>query len=410
MSFSRPVGEDRGSKDIKSLIENDSKYRNGTTNNTDQISCYLQYPVFYHDFTYDVIQTRVISAFSFNGSVSTVANGFLTIQNSTATNSRGIVISKRFFKYNITGSYEYTQASRWYPNTYDSNTRIDLGLISSGNGTAFAYLNGGFGVITRYDGVDTFTSQLDFNVDRLDGSGPSGFIIDVSTINVYKIQSQNIGNVSFFVYNSDPLSYPRYILCHTSNNVNRPGNIPFSRQPNMFICNEVSNQGSTLEPKIDLYSLAVNSNIDPEFTVNPSRSFYTFKNVGTTFEPLFSLTNKSSYLVQQNRQEVFLKSIAYSSDSNRLVRIQLILNGIIVGASFTDVDTNLSILEFSNTETSISGGSNIVDIPVGKADNAFIDLSSLKLILFPGETISVVASTLSGAGDVSASLIVIENL
>jgi len=90
---------------------------------------------------------------------------------------------------------------------------IGAGIGDANDGYGFKKNNIGFNVSYRTDGLETNIIQSAWNIDKLDGSGPSGMTIDITKGNSYQIAyGSGFGTVNFSV-ESDVSG--DYVLVHT---------------------------------------------------------------------------------------------------------------------------------------------------------------------------------------------------
>lgn len=68
--------------------------------------------------------------------------------------------------------------------TPEANLNQWFGFINDSDRWVFGYQGLDLGVLFREGGNDTFIARTAFNLDKLDGTGPSGYTIDPETINV----------------------------------------------------------------------------------------------------------------------------------------------------------------------------------------------------------------------------------
>lgn len=68
----------------------------------------------------------------------------------------------------------------------EANLNQFVGFLNSSDRLGFGYQGANFGIFYREGGNETFVAQADFNVDPIDGSGPSGYTINPLAINVYR--------------------------------------------------------------------------------------------------------------------------------------------------------------------------------------------------------------------------------
>lgn len=89
--------------------------------------------------------------------------------------------------------------------------------------------------------VETVIDQADWNTDRLDGSGPSQFVLDVTKHNLYWIDFAwlGIGAIRFGVYGDDGAR----IVAHTVRNAN-VHNAPYMKTARLPIRYEMENTGN----------------------------------------------------------------------------------------------------------------------------------------------------------------------
>jgi len=64
---------------------------------------------------------------------------------------------------------------------------VRFGYFDDDNGFFFQYDSVGLAVVIRKDGQDTLVYSPDWNVDRLDGTGPSNFALDLARGTVYQV-------------------------------------------------------------------------------------------------------------------------------------------------------------------------------------------------------------------------------
>ena len=60
-------------------------------------------------------------------------------------------------------------------------------MFTQDDSLAIGYQNNTFGVLYMQNGTATFTPQSNFNLDKLDGTGKSNFVIDPTKLNIFYI-------------------------------------------------------------------------------------------------------------------------------------------------------------------------------------------------------------------------------
>lgn len=109
------------------------------------------------------------------------------------------------------------------------------------DGLFFEWSNGTAYVCQAKSGVITKVAQADWNIDKFDGSGPSGFTIDWSKANILGMDMEwlGIGRTRFaWVINGQILA------AHAFNNANNVDEV-YASSPNHSIRYEISSQGNT---------------------------------------------------------------------------------------------------------------------------------------------------------------------
>ena len=127
---------------------------------------------------------------------------------------------------------------------------FDDGLFFQLSGTTRA-------VVIRKAGVDTVVTSVDWNGDKIDGTGLSGMVFDETKVNFYWIDFAWLGsgNVRFGVLGEDG----QRIVCHTVRNPNKNTG-PYINSPDLPICFENINTGTTVtQPSLEFLCAAVYS-------------------------------------------------------------------------------------------------------------------------------------------------------
>lgn len=256
------------------------------------------------------------------------------------------------------------------------------------------------GVASSFD----FTPQASFNVDPLDGTGPSRMTIDWTKLNVWQIQWTYLG--------AGPITFK---LCNPNNegeffDVHRiiPANTattPSLTQPGGFFSVSVRNTTCTTAKTAKMASCA--GFIQGEVKhLGPRRAKSHTLNVGTSFTPIVSIKNTGVYRSRINMGEVTLLGMVISNNSStRSVEVQLleqaILNNTVAWAS---ENVNNSIVDASTTATSYTNGTPEFACVVGPNGTHEFDFHPHYITLEPNNWVTVVAKALSGTADVSVAL------
>lgn len=239
-----------------------------------------------------------------------------------------------------------------------ANTTKRFGYFDALNGLFFQVTSAGFAIGQRTNvsgsAVDTIVLQAAFNVDRLDGSGPSKMTLDLTKTNIFVIDFQwlGVGQVRFGVYN--PAGEPAY--CHQIQNANAIASV-YMRTANLPIRYEVFNTagsaGGTLK--------AICSSVISEGGFEEGRGYPLSATTGitglatTTRRPILTIRPRTTFNSIVNRAMIIPDHIEIIA-SAQPVLYELVYGGTNSGGTWANVDTNNSASEFSINSTGIAGG------------------------------------------------------
>jgi len=181
------------------------------------------------------------------------------------------------------------------------------------------------------DVTNTITNQNEFNIDRLDGHGLSGMVLNQQVGNIYKISYQwGFGTILFSVEDSFSGKFvPFHNIRYGNNN-----NVPALSQPDMKQQNFVSSIISTtpLTMKLNSSSLMVQGKfvlLDPRFGVENDHINI---NSATSDVILLKLRNPIVYRELYNNVQIFLSSLNISStksanNTKATTKFKIVLGG-----------------------------------------------------------------------------------
>jgi len=242
---------------------------------------------------------------------------------------------------------------------------------------------------------ETFIPTGSFNIDKLDGTGPSGMIINPQRGNVYEIDFQYLGfgNARFAV--EDP-NTGRFSNCHMIKNANNRIT-PVLKNPNVQIRLETSNSGNTSDVSVKSASMSgfITGEIiklDPKFAQS-----FAFTNLNQlTYHPLAMIKTNRIHQNQSCFGEFDILRLAGSNEvSSKTLIIGFFLGAEITGdVNYQFVDDENSIVSIATLDpttnspaNTISNLSNITpfhEIVVGPLAGVSEDLDKLEFIFPPG--------------------------
>jgi len=251
------------------------------------------------------------------------------------------------------------------------------GLFDDQNGIFLELSGTALGVVVRSNvtgtPANTRIEQSAWNGDKLDGTGSSGFNIDVAKQNIYLIQFQwlGAGRIEFGVLTSDKLEGD--LIFHTVENVN-VRDVPFMSTAVLPVRYEqvnVDNTGSQSKYKAVCSSVYSDGGATPpEYIFGANSSAET--SVGTTQQHLISLRLGSMFGSITNRTIVVPNIISVATET-KSAAFSLLLNSSVTNIIYSGVDVN-SCVEVAVGSTTFSGGTPLSTFSIAKDSSSIFNL------------------------------------
>ncbi|MGG1684890.1 hypothetical protein [Pseudalkalibacillus sp. NRS-1564] len=242
-----------------------------------------------------------------------------------------------------------TQVTRW-------------GLFDDQNGGYFGRNETDTFVAVRRGGVDTVINQSSWNVDPLDGSGPSGATLSLSKGNIFQILFTwyGYGVIEFRVVLPNPTTLAQEVI--TVHRYSPTGETSFV-DPNLPLRAQVDNDGtaSALSVFVGGRQYGIVGRYNPIYRVTSERR--TVSGIGATLTPLISFRRKSVFPAgsgRANSVQISLEGIQVISSLD--VAYQVLIGGTINGSfgNFPTANTNIpnteTALEVNNSATTYTPG------------------------------------------------------
>lgn len=288
-----------------------------------------------------------------------------------------------------------------------AGTTIFAGFGTPTSGFYFAYNGTQFSVCSRSESTNTFVSQSNWNLDTLDGNGPSNMILNTLFGNVFKIQFQwlGFGSIKFFVENQEtglflPVHIIKFSNTSTSTSINNPNGYLRLESNNGATTSNVFVQSPSMSVK---YESIPNKNIGVRFSISNTSSI-----VANTRQSILTIRNKQLFQTVANFVPISLQFVSVATIGNKPVRIDVVYNQTNATLIYTDISINQSVIEFSTTVATITTGQTIQSFYLGASDSKTIDYNAIDYVLSPADNISFVAFSTSGTNDNSISVSWIE--
>lgn len=353
-------------------------------------------PIVTLSFPYNINAAYVTSSGSNGGSV-TQANAQAVLQTGTNPAGVGSLFSNSAARYSpgqgmvIRFTAAFTQGV--------ANSHQEIGYGDDSDGFFFGYMGTTFGVCRRQNTVDTFIAQSAWNGGVGNFTTAGGF--DPTKGNVYQIRYQWLGYGAIRFYIENP-GTGELALVHTIYYPNQAV-IPSIFNPSLPLRAQVNNSGNTTN--LTLLTASMGAYAEGPFNSTGARfatgNYKTL--VGTTLTNIFTIRNKATFQSKTNRGRVHVDSIATAITGKIDSEYRMVLNATLGGApSYTDINTNQSIVDFDIAGTTVTGGREIRRGPSAGDSTVAEDISSLEIRLNPGDTLTFAAKTQTST--VSAAL------
>lgn len=371
-------------------------------------------PIFQYSFEYTVDNTKLTTNTATNGGTITQASAMAVVSTSTTTASSALLTTTRHAKYHSGqgGLFRFTTLFT----AGVASTEQYVGLADEvGSGAAFknGYMIGfdgsTFGFHRFQNDTKISVTQASWD-DPLDGTGDSGMTIDLTKLNVWEIRFQYLGAGAITLHVENDLT-GKFMLVHTilyaNNNIT-----PSVHNPNFFGTLWVDNKATTNDLIIKSASMSYFIEGMTEFTELQQPLFSTgliTKTSVTAQGAIFTIRNKSTYASKTNFIDVVIAGLSASveaSAANNQAELLLVRNAILGGSPFfTDINTTDSVMEIDVVGTTITGGELISPaFLAGKNDSFGREVSNFKVLLGPGDALTVAAQSASSA-TIKASLL-----
>ena len=239
-------------------------------------------------------------------------------------------------------------------NVAKANLRQRIGYFDENNGI-YLEKNGtsepSFVVRTNTSGSPVNTnsaSQSNWNGDKLDGTGPSGYTLNLETVQIFwsDIEWLGVGNVRCgFVING------QFIICHTFQCANQTGKTKVYMETAILpVRYEIENTNTTASSStLKQICSTVISEGGYQQTVQDTiaRRTSVLGTISTTFLPLVSIRLKST----SAGAVVLLNRIIVLPTTNQSYEVCVMKNSTLTGASWTSLSSNV---EYDVTATAMT--------------------------------------------------------
>lgn len=365
----------------------------------------INYPVAQVSYVYNINSDQNTTATTGSGSV--VWNSGRAVVNSSAAASSSATLSTYRYVRCSPGDSVSIIFSCAFSTPAAGNTQI-CGAGTSSNGLFLGYNGTTFGLMVRSAGIDTWTAASSFNSDPVNGTGKSGVTLNPFVGNDFSIQYDTLGygTVVFMMI------VPRGAI--TMHTISFSSTTAIGIQNPQFPCSAASiNTSNTTNVPISVAAFSIFNDAYPQPKWLLQRSVDVTKTLAsTTNQPLIVLYNKPTYNGQTSTCTLQLVAVAMNtlftglslSHNNATVTLSVIEFPTLTGGTYTDFNTNNSILQTSTNATAVSGGNVLFQMCIQDGSGA-AELTRQDIVLSPGYSICL-AAKLSSSSNYTVSLVV----
>ena len=296
-------------------------------------------------------------------------------------------------------------------NTGKTGLRQRVGYFNTQNGVFFQQNDTTLAFVLRsYTSgavVETVVTQDNWNGDKMDGTGASGRVIDVTKTQILAIDFEwlGVGDVRCGFFNDG-----KFVICHTFHNDNIQTEVYMTTAilPVRYEIRNTSATASSSSLKQICSTVYSSGGYEQKSVLKWARRTTALTGVTTTFVPIVSIQLKSASLGAVVLPSIF-KAIPIGSILD--YEVALVKNPTLTGASFTSNSTNVNL---DVTATAMTGGT-IVDLSyvsgsnqstglaTGDAEYNF-DLQLGSSLAGVSDIYTLAARTISGTDDIIGSL------
>jgi len=259
--------------------------------------------------------------------------------------------------------------------------------------------------------TSNWTYQSDFNIDKLDGTGPSLVTIDPSKLNIFQISFRWLG-AGEIRYAIEDSTTGDMIFFHHEHYTNRNTDVHLDN-PSFRIGYVAANLGAgtiTDAHTSGASMMAAQEGIEADnaFTTATGTSKSSL-GTGSTHH-IISLKNATIYQNKINLRKMKLKKLDVAVQSNDPVQIYLILNGTkSVTHSYDKVADYSCVIQDTNTGTYTIANEHVMAQFVVTAGGSIpIDLDNLEVTIPPGNHMDICVSSAQSIQSIAAATTWIE--
>lgn len=384
------ANSDYSGKQSSNTIFNETLVGNKETD----ILVQFQYNISDHDVTTELVDTGTV----------TQETHMVKVSSGTGTSAEAHVISVESLRYRP-GHEAFAYFTNLWETKGLANSIQYIGPLNDDDGFFIGYTGTDFSCGHRKDTVDTVVTQSDFNKDKLDGTGTSEFNLNQNNLNIFKVTFGWLGIAPAFfeVYGG---ANKGWILFHVIDFPNTQTGISIGNPVTPVHIDIIKSSADATD--LIMRSGSWSAGVIDGGSGEVGKRFHTADNsqaiIANVDTNVLTLRNKATFASKTNRVLSKLQYISGDVDGTKPVAIKVCLNPDLSGTPvWTDVEINNSVIEYSITDTIVSGGTLLMPFHLKKDGDLNELIKELELHLHPGNTMSLSALS-TGASTVDFAL------
>lgn len=358
-------------------------------------------------FTYNIPSNDVRTTTTGTGSV-TATGGVALVQTGTGSTGAANVRNKYRTAYRP-GQGSVGMITAIFSSGAANSTQF-VGVGNAEDGFLFGYSGTQFGILYRTNTsgsvVNNWIPQSSWNFDTMNGTGPSGAVLNPLKGNVYKVQYQwlGFGNIKFYIEDTSGTINLVHIIQYPNQFTGTS-----IRNPSLQTFADVANSGNTGNISISVPCMAsfTEGTAMPRYYARYSLNLSkTTSNSATTTTSVIGIQNQATFpgTTRTNQVLVYpqvLSVFNVNGGANDFV-VRVYLNPTVTSSSYTNtINTNSAVL-YDTAGTTVSGGTILATFfTAASTGDIYVDLSSLNIALAPSDVL-VIGIQNNGASAVTA--------
>jgi hypothetical protein len=342
------------------------------------------------NFQYTIRSAETISTTTGTGIISHPgANGSYAELSPGAGVGSASLVSKAPVQYRA-GHEVYSEISSIF-RTPETNLNQWFGLMNGVDRWVFGYQGLELGVLFREGGNDTFIPRTSFNLDKLDGTGPSGYTINPQAINVTRCAYVWHGGLPLTIeVQIGQQLFPVHVL-DFSNIINET-HLENPHLPIGGIIERTAGTGTDEAMRTGSWrggSIATTGKKDSEDWTGHTVIDVTLAAGAGTRTNIMTLVNPSTWQGKQNHIVYELGVVTFRSSANKDLAVLGLTDATITGGgAVTFIDETNYALQYQDGGT-VTGGTGGPATILGAQERERIDVRSTDIYIYPGTSFTI---------------------